>query len=627
MFKKYLLFLGNPSMRGYVLLTSLLIVTMAVELFGLHLLATTEARMGDVYLRHHASQYRADPDIVVIDIDDASLLGMQKIAGLWAWKREIHGFMTQALAGFAPRAIVYDINFNVPDLAAPKGDAFLSAQISNFPHTYMQSLQLQESSANHSIPIAEVADAFAVVRKGNPDARVALQLPLAIDRAAWRLGLVNSLDDADGVLRRYRMYSDVAGWYLPSLPARVAQDLGWKVPMEPEIQLTWPKEGHQRFTYADLFKTLTEDRANLTPAAEAQLDQLFRNKIIVIGASAGGLFDHHLTPLEPDYPGADILAVALDNVKNGHTLHQVTSIWPFTMGLLLIFLLALAFQRRVGLLVTGGVLLAATALLIALADQLVLHYLMLPVVTPLAFAWAWFLSAAVAGYLRERRTRDKTVSLFGRFLNPEIVRKIVDHGETVESLSGQMREISLLFSDIRGFTSLSEIRSPGEVVSLLNRYFERQVEVIWRHGGTLDKFIGDCIMAFWGAPLDDPNHANRAVAAALEMEDNLKAFKEELSAGGSALPEFDAGIGIHTGVAVVGFIGAKRKLDYTAIGDAVNLASRVEGLTKGVSRVLVTKETKLACTDGNIEFILRGAFPVKGRAAEVELYEPKRKRS
>jgi adenylate cyclase len=150
--------------------------------------------------------------------------------------------------------------------------------------------------------------------------------------------------------------------------------------------------------------------------------------------------------------------------------------------------------------------------------------------------------------------------------------------------------------------------------------------VVFRHGGTLDKFIGDCIMAFWGAPLDDPQHAPRAVAAALEMQNVLLEFKQELAAEGSDVGDFDVGIGVHSGQAVVGFIGAQRKLDYTAIGDTVNLASRVEGLTKGIARVLVTEDTMRACAASeDLDFRPHGAFDVKGRAAKVELYEPRRK--
>jgi adenylate cyclase len=245
--------------------------------------------------------------------------------------------------------------------------------------------------------------------------------------------------------------------------------------------------------------------------------------------------------------------------------------------------------------------------------------LLLPVATPLLFAWALYLFGAMLAYLREKRTREQAVRLFSRFLNPAVVKQIVDQGETIESLSGKTRQMSILFSDIRGFTTLSETRPPQEIVALLNRYFSRQVAVVFRHGGTLDKFIGDCIMAFWGAPLEDPHHAEHAVAAALEMEQVLLAFKKELGEEGR---EFDVGIGIHSGAAVVGFIGAEQKLDYTAIGDAVNLASRIEGLTKHAhSRILVSRETMMACNNA-FAFSSRGSYKVKGRTQEVELFEP-----
>ena len=153
-----------------------------------------------------------------------------------------------------------------------------------------------------------------------------------------------------------------------------------------------------------------------------------------------------------------------------------------------------------------------------------------------------------------------------------MVRDLLAHGGL--SGTGESREITVLFSDIRGFTSLSESRSPQEVVALLNRYFSRQVEVIFRHGGCLDKFIGDAIMAFWGAPLDDPDHAKRAVMAAIEMSENLELFKLELGELGK---HFDVGIGLNSGSAVVGLIGSDNKREYTAIGDTVT--------SRAVSRV------------------------------------------
>nr|WP_265584019.1 adenylate/guanylate cyclase domain-containing protein [Chitinimonas koreensis] len=208
--------------------------------------------------------------------------------------------------------------------------------------------------------------------------------------------------------------------------------------------------------------------------------------------------------------------------------------------------------------------------------------------------------------------------MFQRFLDPRVVGDLVARGEIDTGAIAESREITVLFSDIRGFTTLSETRSPEAIVSLLNRYFSTQVEIIFRHGGTLDKFIGDAIMAFWGAPVHDPDHARHAVAAAIEMSQALVRFKAELTDLGQ---DFDIGIGLNSGPAVVGFVGSNDRLDYTAIGDTVNLASRIEGQTKGVARVLVAESTRLAAGEA---FAYRdcGLHHVKGREQEVRLFEP-----
>ncbi|HYD61068.1 MAG TPA: adenylate/guanylate cyclase domain-containing protein [Noviherbaspirillum sp.] len=605
----------------------LFIALMCVELFALHLLRTTESRLSDVYMQRHAAAYKADPDIVIVDIDDASMAAMQEIAGLWAWPREIHADLLEALAEFKPRAVVFDIAFAERDVKRPRSDARLSDAIRATPYVYLPAVQLGQGPAQQALP--DLAPSFGLAHARANEATSAILLPTAVDKDAWRLGLINSIEDRDGVLRRYRLHSDVQGWKLPSLPARVAADMGAALPAGGEFLMRWPAEGHKRYPYSELYRLLTELRPSLPAAELATLDSLFRSKIVVIGNSAAASFDHHLTPLGGGYPGVDVLALAIDNLKNARSIAPVSPAWPLLFGSLAVAGIAFAFARRINPLATGAALAAISFAALAFADSAIDRNLMIPVATPLALAWAWFLTAAIAGYLRERRTREQAVSLFRRFLNPKVVQQIVEQGETVESLSGRTRDITVLFSDIRGFTTLSESRPPQDVVLLLNRYFERQVEVVFRHGGTLDKFIGDCIMAFWGAPVDDPDHARRAVAAAMEMQETLLEFKRELQAEGSDVGDFDVGIGVHSGPAVVGFIGAQRKLDYTAIGDTVNLSSRVEGLTKGVARVLVTQDTVQACknTDAmdDIEFHHHGAFAVKGRAAEVNLYEPRRR--
>jgi class 3 adenylate cyclase/CHASE3 domain sensor protein len=208
-----------------------------------------------------------------------------------------------------------------------------------------------------------------------------------------------------------------------------------------------------------------------------------------------------------------------------------------------------------------------------------------------------------------------------RYLAPQVADAVLNGGAPV-SLTSTRRNLSILVATIRGFTSMSENMEPEEVIDGLNQHFAVMTDVVFRHGGTLDKYIGDCIMAMWGAPLDNADHAKSAVACALDMADALQGFKREL---GAEHLEFDVGIGLHSGPAVVGLIGSEKRREYTAIGDTVNLASRIEGLTKDAKRrILVSKDTAELCGDA-FEFVSCGTFPVKGRAQPVELFEPRRK--
>ena len=617
--------LARGPVRWHAVFGCVFALVMAVEMFGLHVLETAESRLTDAFMRHHAPEFAADPNVIVVDIDDASMRDMEEIAGLWAWPREIHADLLDALAEFGPRAVVFDVAFSERDRKRPKSDARLAESLAAAaPHAFIGASLLQQDTMA-ARPLAPLGRAFGLTHPCAADVRAALLLPDAVDPATWRLGLDNSEIDRDGVLRRYRLRYRVQDCALPSLPARVAADLGATLPSDDAILMTWPQALRTHYPYSKLYRVLTEQRPDMSPADLQHIDHDLRGKIIIVGSSATSGYDHHLTPLAASYPGVDLLATAIDNLINA-TFARVLPGWiAYLFGLALIAALAYVFVRRVNPVHSGLGLAAASIAALFVADYGVAHLWVLQAATPLVFAWAWFLVAAIAGYLRERRAREQAVALFSRFLNPAVVGKLIDQGETVESLSGRSSEITVLFSDIRGFTTLSETRSPQQVVALLNRYFELQVEVIFRHGGTLDKFIGDCIMAFWGAPIADPAHAQNAVAAALEMQEVLEDFQRELRAENSDMTDFDVGIGVHSGTAVVGFLGAQRKLDYTAIGDTVNLASRVEGLTKGVARVLVSRETMTACAAMNgVEFGLAGAYSVKGRTAQVELYEPKK---
>jgi adenylate cyclase len=583
---------------------------------GLRLLAPLEHFLSDAFARLHARGIAPDPDIVLVDIDDASLARMGELADRWPWPRSVHGELAAGIAAQKPRAIVFDVMFAEPDRTRPEHDALFNDLLRPLANVYFPTARLDAGGDASGPLLREVAPALGMLdtRAAQPQARASLLLPLALQPENWRLGLINLLPDEDGVARRYYLYVDAYGWRLPSLPARVAGDLGYQIPEGESLLIAWPALTRKHVSFVDLYEDFNREKRQRPP------DE-FRDKIVIVGTAATGLNDLRVTPISEFHPGADILATALDNLKNGTWLRLVPAWLPLLVSLLALTGVFAAFQRGWNTLAIGAGVAAGGAALLLTSYLALTARLAVPLLTPVVLAATLFGACTLYTYLRERRERLKAVDFFSRFVNPHVVRDLLERGGIPER--GQSREITVLFSDIRGFTTLSEARKPEEVVELLNRYFGRQVEVIFRHGGCLDKFIGDAMMSFWGAPLDDPEHARHAVMAAFEMSDNLEAFKRELGEAGHA---FDVGIGLSSGPAVLGIIGSDNKREYTAIGDTVNLGSRIEGLTKGVARILISEDTMQRCRE-DFDFIDHGEHSVKGRARPVRLFEPVRRKT
>ncbi len=603
--------------KGRPLLLALFVALILADFFLLGGITTLEHPLQDFLVHIHSATRAPDPGVVVVDVDDPSLLAAQKELGIsWPWPRSIYADMLNGLMKQGPKAVVFDIYFVDPDNLRPDNDRYLIQTAAPDDRVYFPVVRLE--GADDSKAAVELKDyppqfGFEAGPDADPDARAAMLFPLPQLAITGRVGVVNFLQDGDKVGRRYYNYYDAYGWRLPSLPAKVAAGLGYTVPPGDSFVLNWRGRAggvpHVPFyaLYADM-----QRRVSARPPNE------FKDKIVVIGTNAAGLGDAHPTPLSAAYGGVDILATALANIKDGDWLRRSPPWCGALLALALVFGLSGLFARGQGPFPTGIALIVATALVIV-CDYLLLQFRwLMPVMQPLIFAWLFFISMALAEYLRERRERQVAIGMFGRFLDPRVVADLVKSQRNLLDEGAKSREVTLMFSDIRGFTTLSESRTPEQVVAILNRYFTLQVDVVFRHGGTVDKFIGDCIMAFWGAPLPDEDQAKHAVAASLEMSSVLLEFRKDL---GDLAEVFDVGIGIHTGQAVVGFMGSENKLDYTAIGDAVNLASRIEGQTKGIARVLVSAATRERCGDA-FDFVLRGTYKVKGRTEPVELYEP-----
>ncbi len=573
-----------------------------------------DSAWGDQLIRWRAAGTPADTSIVLLDIDQASLQAMIPVAGKWPWPRSVHAGLLEALLAQKPRAVVFDVFFADPDTLRPDDDRWFGEVLSGSSIAYLASLELG-SAEGVSPPLLASYPPQSGLEQGpaaRADARSWLQLPLAVPAAAWRTGPVNYAADADGIGRSYDLYRNIQGWRWPSLPARVARDLGAALPDADSLLIDWPAGGvapYARFSYADIYDDFVLGNRRLP-------ENFFAGRIVLVGTSASGLRDLKPTPIGADYPGVMMIGAVIDNLLHGRGLQRLPFFGAWcVLGLVLAAAAEAARRGRINaaFAIGAGATLAAGVASAVLALQ--------PgVITPWplpALAVAVFLGLLAFRQYRARQAElAHTVRTFERFMDPAVVRRLLDDRNAAELLAPRSCELTVLFSDIRGFTRLSETRSAVEVVRLLDDYFGRQVQVIFRHGGTLDKFIGDAVMAFWGAP--EPNAAQHraAIACALEMQQEMERFRQDY-----AFEDFGIGIGIHTGPAVVGMVGCEQRYDFTAIGDTVNLASRIEGLTKGRATILVSEATRAGAA-GHYTFRAHGSAAVKGREQTVELFEP-----
>jgi adenylate cyclase len=569
--------------------------------------------LGDEMLRRHAPSRVPPDDIVLIAIDQKSLEDLNEIAGKWPWPRGIHAELLDLMAGWKPKAVVFDLLMNEADSFNTDSDAMLRSVAATHDNLFFASARLGDGN---QAPLAMLPPSFGAVRGPNAldSASATLLVPLVLEPVNWRGGLVNFDADADGSGRHTRLWQEIDGWRLPGMAAEIAKFAGATLPPQERIRLHWYGAAPRTISYADLFNDLQLEQPQIAPTLQG--------KILLIGAMAPGLVDLRPTPLAAQTPGAAIITTGVANLRAGDWLRDVPARWPLAALLVGGVVFGFVRRRHSAPMVIGLGLGAATLLCVVAAWLAFAQNLYVPIAAALLLGWLTFGLFTIQAQWLERREREETVGIFGRFLDPRVVEGLVETGELSRDQKPQARQITILFSDIRGFTTLSETRTPEAVVALLNDYFTRQVDVVFRHGGTLDKFIGDAIMAFWNAPGDLPDHADRGVAAALDMCRQLDEFRAELLKTEPDLGDFDVGIGLHTGPAVVGFLGSDTRMEYTAIGDTVNLGSRIEGTTKGVARVLVSESTRAACNPTRFRFEHRGQFHVKGREKPVDLYEP-----
>jgi adenylate cyclase len=463
-----------------------------------------------------------------------------------------------------------------------------------------------------------------------------------LQRSAGRAGHFNPLVDFDGVVRRIPMIVEYDGAYYESLSLAVVraalgaaklspgyapgQDahyggLEWlaleteqgelRVPVDAEVSTLVPyRDERGAFRYLSLSDVLH----GRIPAAE------LRDKIVLVGTTAPGLMDMRATPVGEVYPGVEVHASMISGILDQDVKHSP----PYAPGanvlLLLVMGVSLAFLLPMLSPVYGTALSALALLLALILNASLWQYadIALPLAGGLIMVAALFALNMTFGYFVEARTKKKITGLFGQYVPSELVDEMSKNPEQV-SMEGESREMTILFSDVRGFTTISEGLEPKDLSLLMNEFLTPLSRVIYSHRGTIDKYMGDCIMAFWGAPLSDARHAYHAVLSGLEMQRTLRELQPHFRERG--WPEIRVGVGINTGRVSVGNMGSDVRVAYTVMGDAVNLASRLEGVTKEYgAAVLVGENTRAAAP----EFVYRelDLVRVKGKDRPVAIFEP-----
>jgi adenylate cyclase len=611
-----------------------------------------------------------DPRIVILDIDEKSLAVPE--LGRWPWGRDrIAELIKKLFDKYGLVIIGFDVVFAEPDASSGLKvlERLSKKELSGVPQ-FTQALNQLRPQLDHDGQFAKMMKGRPVVLgyyfNSDEEARESGALPEPVLPAgtfagrnigftSWRGyggnlpefqaaaasgGHFNPFVDFDGVSRRVPLLAEYKGKYYEALSLAMVRVLLNNPPVEPGFPpdrfvskdysgLEWLQIGPLTLPVDETVSAYVPYRGKrgsfpYVSLADIYFDKVpvdqLKGKIALIGTSAPGLLDLRSTPVSSVYPGVEIHANMIAGMLD-RTLKQKP---PYMLG------------AEVALLVIGGVALSLilpflsplrATLLSILAALLITGFnigiwsgasLILPLATSLLMTAALFTVNMAYGYFIESRTKRQFTELFGQYVPPELVDKMAENPEKY-SMEGKRENLTVLFSDVRGFTTISESLEPHELAEFINEYLTSMSLVIRNNRGTLDKYIGDAIMAFWGAPVSDAEHARQGVLSAILMQDELKNLQRSFKERG--WPDINIGVGVNSGDMTVGDMGSKVRKAYTVMGDAVNLGSRLEGITKqyGVG-ILVGEETRKLV--GDVMFREIDKVRVKGKDEPVAIYEP-----
>jgi adenylate cyclase len=523
-------------------------------------------------------------DVVVVKIDDATFdkpseggLGLQ-----WPFPRHYHAIVLDRIHRDGANVIAFDVQFT--EESVPKEDNALIDAVDRDRPVVLGTTEVDENG--HTAILG--GDDF-------------------LRELGARPGNTNYLNDSDGAIRRLPYAVDkLKAFALVTAEVALGRSIS---PSDLGADPAWIDYGGPAGTIHSISYARVE-RGEFPRG-------FFRNKIVVIGATAPSLQDVHETAVGL-MPGPEIQATAIATAVRGFPL-QSTSRWFNGLLIVLTGLIPATASLRLTPLRGLGISLAVAALYVVATQLAFDHGLILPFVYPLGALLLAAAGSIAVHYVLAAVERERVRSVFARFVPEAVVAQVLAAADDDLRLGGVRRTCTIMFSDVRGFTTFAETRPAEEVIAILNRYLSEMTDAILAHGGTLVSYIGDGILAAFGVPIEQADHAERAVAAAREMAGHrLPAFNGWMRSQG--LPELQMGIGLNSGSVMAGNVGSEQRLEYTTIGDVVNTASRIEGLTKGTPHMVFVAEptVELLTHRGDLSFV--DEFEIRGRKGKIRLW-------
>lgn len=632
----------------------------------------------DWRIRAVADPSKVNPDIVFVEINDTSILAFADAVGRWPWPRVLQSEVIDFLKRGGARVIAYDVQLSEPSRGsftfgdvpwtAEESDAAIVASLRSAGNVIMLADATNPGLiADPTSPDAAAAQAAAISRWSSPGYRLGPRIEArpvvippfqALTDAAAGLGHNFLALDPDGPARRMAPFIRSGDRYLPSLGVAAALAAGGVKPEEvvlegntlrvrdrriPLVVVTVEDAPGSRTTHDQLTMLINYRAPALQPNGERPYTSyearhlvlseeqivagmkpdidpaVFKDKIVFVGLTASGLVDVFPTPFsnQGTMPGMQLHASIADSILSqafitpapGRSRIAATIITAVLVGLMAAILPFVV--AALGSALAAG---AWTALCVWAFRRGV----WLSMIQPLAAIGLALFAGTAYRYFVEDREKRVVKKLFGRYVSRDVYAQLTAHPELAE-LGGKRREMTVLFSDIRGFTSVTEKGNPEELVAQLNEYFSRMVDIVFRHKGTVDKFVGDMVMALFGAPLDDPDHADHAVQASIDMVRELGDLNRSWAERG--MPQLDIGVGINSGDMIAGNIGSSSIMSYTVIGDNVNLGSRLESLNKDYKTRIIMSDATRTRLMKVYESRPLGDVTVKGKSKAVAIYE------